>query len=291
MKYNTNFDDNHNQSQISHESNVSLRTQYTRRSSKQQQHQHQQPPHQNETYTTSHFNNEHNYPYPYNTESTSQYNATQFTRHKATNPFPQPDSRRIFDPSLQDDETDTNNNKHQYTLPIDTWNSFMSKTSNEESICGTKQRISKSKNFQSNIFSPLNNSTTPYNDPNQRRLIKGTDNSQYSTTTQIVGLPGGVKRGQYDIKDDKKFYNKQNIGYLYKMQREYNDAFTSEVNKDDQVDKEFPTDQRSGSTFHNKNRSQILGNEDNINNDNNLNKGKKRPIGACNYFQSQIQFS
>jgi hypothetical protein len=114
MNYNTNFDDNDNQSQISHESNVSLRTQYTRRSSKQQQHQ--QPLHQNETYTTSHFNNEHNH--PYNTESTSQYNATQFTRHKATNPFPQPDSRRIFDPSLQDDETDTNNNNEHSPLKL-----------------------------------------------------------------------------------------------------------------------------------------------------------------------------
>ena len=286
MDYNTNFE-NDDQSHISHESNVSLRTQYTRRSSKQQ------PLRHNDIYSTSHLN-EHNT--PYNTESNSQYQLTQFSRHKTTNPFPQPDSRRIFDPSLQDDDNDSNNtspyNKHQYALPIDTWNSFMSKTSNEESICGTKQRISKSKNFQSNIFSPLNNSTTPYNDPNQRRIIKATDNSQYSTTTQIVGLPGGVKRGQFDIKDDKKFYNKQNIGYLYKMQREYNDAFSNEINKEEvEGDKEFPTEQRYGSTFHNKNRSQILGNEDKINNDNSLKKGKKRPIGACNYFQSQIQFS
>jgi hypothetical protein len=86
MNYNTNFDNNDNQSQISHESNVSLRTQYTRRLSKQQQHQ--QPLHQNETYTTSHFNNEYNHPYPYNTESTSQYDATQFTRHKTTSKIP-----------------------------------------------------------------------------------------------------------------------------------------------------------------------------------------------------------
>lgn len=159
---------------------------------------------------------------------------------------------------------------------------MMSRTSNEDSICSTKQRISKSKNFQSNIFLAYNDNSC------QKRISKPTEYSEHSTTSQIVGLPGCVKRGMYDIKDDKKFYNKQNVGHLYKMQKDYNcdvvkDAPETEYNV-------FPAQKRFGPNYNaNKSISHIFGNNDDI--DNIKPKGKKAFYGTRNDFKSQIVFA
>ena len=212
------------------------------------------------------------------TEPSYTKNPPQYIYHKPPSPIPQPDSFRIFKPS-----SDIIPSPRQPPLFTNNWNSLISRTSKESSICGTNQRISKSKNFQSNLFSTV---TTPYN---ERRLLKNTANTKHSTTTQIVALPGCVKRSKYDIKDDKKFYNKQNVGYLIKMQKEFNDVVNDKRFKEEEVNK-FPTEERYGNSFGNKNSSQILGNEKKGNSkDVEIRKGKKRPAGGCNYRISQVE--
>ncbi len=152
-----------------------------------------------------------------------------------------PDTNRVFNTNLQEEP-------HYYYVkniksyrPNDNWNSMMSRTSNEESICGNNQRISKSKTYQSTIFPNENEKYEP------KRVSKETEFSNHTTQTQIVNLPGGIKRGTYEIKDDKYFDNKRNIGHIYKLNKDFNaDIILRENLKDENNENVYPSEQFLG---------------------------------------------
>lgn len=95
----------------------------------------------------------------------------------------------------------------------ETWGALLSKTSSE----GQNKRVLNSKTYQSNIF-PTNND----NFCNDKRISRKANFSSYNTKTQITTLPGGVKRGYFEIKDDVNFNRKKGPGHLYKMIHDYN---------------------------------------------------------------------
>ena len=207
------------------------------------------------------------------TDSTQQYERAR--------PVPQPPSNRVFDLSLQEQPK---------KIPIrgqpSNWCSMLSRTSGEESICSNNPRVSKSKSFQSSVF-------TKYNDrdyrTNQKRISKPTENSSYSTTSQIVALPGCVKRDKYSIRDDQKFYNKQNIGFLYKMQKDYNcDVIEGRLRNAEESQNFNFAERRYGGSYKDKNNSQIFNNAPKENDDSMRKTGKKTFYGT-NVFKSQIE--
>lgn len=193
-------------------------------------------------------------------EPNNQKKIKNFQNHpKHNSQYNLPDTNRVFNTNLQEEP-------HYYYVkniksyrPNDNWNSMMSRTSNEESICGNNQRISKSKTYQSTIFPNENEKYEP------KRMSKEAEFSNHLTQTQIVNLPGGIKRGTYEIKDDKYFDNKRNIGHIYKLNKDFNaDIILRENLKDENNENVYPSErflgknpypvqQRFKGSFHNKN--------------------------------------
>ncbi len=63
--------------------------------------------------------------------------------------------------------------------------------------------------------------------------------------TQITTLPGCVKRGKYDIKDDKKFNFKNSESYIYKMEHDFNsNVHFGPLTKEEEEKNKFPIEQR-----------------------------------------------
>ena len=131
-------------------------------------------------------------------------------------PIPQPDSKRVFDTSLQE-------KPHYYYVkniksnrPNDTWGAMMSRTSAEDTIIGSNQRIANNKTYQSSVF------PQPEEKDEIKRISRPTQYSNHSTTSQIVALPGCVKRDYNQIKDDYKRFNINNMGHVFKLQKDFN---------------------------------------------------------------------
>jgi hypothetical protein len=71
---------------------------------------------------------------------------------------------------------------------------------------------------------------------------------KYDHTTQVVCVPGGLKREDRQIKDDKKFINKTNQGHVFKVMRDYNSNINCLNNKE--VESFYPTEQRFGKFYN-----------------------------------------
>lgn len=52
--------------------------------------------------------------------------------------------------------------------------------------------------------------------------------SQHGFTTQITTIPGGVKRQNEEIKDDRKVFRKTSQSFLYKLSRDFSTKETNE---------------------------------------------------------------
>jgi hypothetical protein len=96
-------------------------------------------------------------------------------------------------------------------------NNLFNKTDREENI--TKCR----KATNPKVYKSINvlNDSADYKKIT-KRILGETGYTEYDRTTQIVALPGGIKRDKYKIKDDQKFINKTNQGHIYKIMRDYN---------------------------------------------------------------------
>ena len=129
-------------------------------------------------------------------------------------------------------------------VPNDTWNQFLSRTSGEESIIGQNKKISNSKTFQSSIFQNDGYQQGPIRD------LKTTKYSDHIQKTQITTLPGGVKRGKYDIKDAVNFRQNNTESHLYKMKRDYNSNINFENKRiDNENVNNFPAQQRFNGSY------------------------------------------
>jgi hypothetical protein len=150
-----------------------------------------------------------------NNNNNNNYN-NNYMNYTPVLPIQQPDSKRVFDTSLQE-------KPHYYYVkniksnrPNDTWGAMMSRTSAEDTIIGSNQRIANNKTYHSSVF------PQPEEKDEIKRISRPTQYSNHSTTSQIVALPGCVKRDQNQIKDDYKRYNINNMGHVMKLQKDFN---------------------------------------------------------------------
>ena len=102
---------------------------------------------------------------------------------------------------------------NNYNTPKDDWAEMLYHPTENKNL---SNKIINSKTFESNIF-PIDD--TPID---KIRHSKETKYSDRLHKTQITTLPGCVKRGKFDIKDDKYFLNKNNASYLYKVEHDFN---------------------------------------------------------------------
>ena len=103
------------------------------------------------------------------------------------------------------------------------------------------KKVINSKTYQSSIF--------PKNDtPSESiRHSKETRYSDRLHKTQITTLPGCVKRGKNDIKDDKYFGMRNTESYLYKVEHDYNsNVHFGPLNQEaeEKFEMNFPVEQR-----------------------------------------------
>jgi len=103
--------------------------------------------------------------------------------------------------------------KSKSTIGTDTWGALLSRTSSE----GLNKPVHNSQTYKSSIF-PNGNI---YKDDPEKRLLKRTYLSDYNNKTQITSLPGGVKRNEYEIKDNMNLRKKNNYSFYYKMLHDY----------------------------------------------------------------------
>ena len=93
---------------------------------------------------------------------------------------------------------------NNYNTPKDDWAEMLYHPTENKDL---SNKIKNSKTFESNIF-PIDNAPM-----DKVRHSKETKYSDRLHKTQITTLPGCIKRGKYDIKDDKYFMNKNNESY------------------------------------------------------------------------------
>lgn len=192
-----------------------------------------------------------------------------------------PNTKRVIDTAYQEEPKPQ---KRVYN-PIGAWDSILSRTSGEETICGKSKKISNSKTFQSNVFPNENDN------PTQIKHYKESEYSDHLHKTQITTLPGGIKRGKYDIKDDANFNLRNTESYLYKMSHDYNSNIN--FNGIESSEKEnyniFPTLQRFQGSYQ-----RGVKNNDIFNNysteDENGKISHKKLFSDNNTFKSQIEF-
>ena len=247
----------------------------------------------NQTYKNNKNYNK-NYPNFYSTEETSSSNQINSEISKK-NLYP--NTKRVLDINYQDAPKIQKHINNDNT-PKDDWSEMLCQPANN-SLYSKNKRISNSKTFQSNVF-------PNENDPIEKiRHNKETKYSDRLHKTQITTLPGCVKRGKYDIKDDKKFNVKNTESYLYKMEHD----FTSKVHfgpltkEEEEIENHFPIEQRYHGSYQrgvkdndifnvglNNGYKYNYGNDyDDDNGDRIVYKGKKK-FRNNNTFKSQIEF-
>lgn len=332
-----------NKSYISNQSNLSIRTTYVRKNRKNssQDNSDINKSNNNNNYYypdySNNNNNNNNYPYsrrnffnsnPYrnpclysnqspnknkeeeestNEKETQTHHRNRIQRNIINNPHQEetksnpstnyPNTKRVIDSSYQEEDPKSHKNKN-YPQGGGVWDSMMSRTSGEESLCSRNKKISNSKTFQSNVF-PTENFG-----PEEVKHFKETKFSDQLHKTQITTLPGGVKRGKYEIKDDAKFGVRNTESYLYKMTHDYNcnvnfDKKENEEGDDEEKYNEFPTEKRYQGSYHRGVKdNDIFGTNENNNNKNNYdynrnnyNYSHKKIFSDNQTFKSQIDFS
>ena len=249
-------------------------------------------------FTNQTYNNKKNYNknnavfYPTEeTSSSNQINSEIFKKNLY------PNTKRVLDINYQDAPKIQKHINNDNT-PKDDWSEMLCQPSNN-SLYSKNKRISNSKTFQSNVF-------PNENDPIEKiRHNKETKYSDRLHKTQITTLPGCVKRGKYDIKDDKKFNVKNTESYLYKMEHD----FTSKVHfgpltkEEEEIENHFPIEQRYQGSYQRGVKDNDIfnvgltngykynyGNDyDDENGDRIAYKGKKK-FRNNNTFKSQIEF-
>ena len=139
--------------------------------------------------------------------------------------FPQPNTKRTINPFLAPEDKYFQKSKSSNNLNIYNYNNKNNNNNNNNSnyykyatltnfkLFPSKKRSSNFRLYRNN-FSIDNNDLRKnlninynydfYEDPySKKRQLKNGLFTHYKTTTQIVNLPGGIKRNQNDINDDK----------------------------------------------------------------------------------------
>lgn len=251
----------------------------------------------NQNYNDSNFmHKRQNYSMYYPSEETSK-NYQQITTQNYDNQRKNqlyPNTKRVLDTNYQEPPKIL---KHINTdnTPKDDWAEMLYHSSNDSQY--SKKRISNSKTFQSSVF-------PKESDPIEKvRHNRETKYSDRLHKTQITTLPGCIKRGKYDIKDDKNFNVRNTESYLYKMEHDYTSQvhFGPLTKEEEEIQNHFPIEQRYQGSYqrgvkdndifnlkmNNENKYAYgYNNEDK----NGANCTGKRMFKNNNTFKSQIEF-
>lgn len=160
-----------------------------------------------------------------------QKNAYEYNRNKLY-----PNTKRVIDINYQEPPKMQKHINNDNT-PKDDWAEMLYHPANNFQ---SKKRISNSKTFQSNVFPSEND---PVEKIRHNKLTKYSDRLH---KTQITTLPGCIKRGKYDIKDDKNFNLKNSKSYIYKMEHDFtsNVHFGPLTKEEEEIENHFPIEQR-----------------------------------------------
>ena len=149
-------------------------------------------------------------------------------------------------------------------------------------------KIKNSKTYESNIF-PYDNKK----EIDKLRHIKETKYSDRLHKTQITTLPGCIKKGKYDIKDDKYFGIKNTESYLYKVEHDYNSnvLFGPLSKEEEKFENYFPVEQRYHGSYQRGVKDNDIFNLNNEEEEKKNNIIKRKKLFKDNKtFKSQIMF-
>jgi hypothetical protein len=207
-----------------------------------------------------------------------------------------PNTKRVIDTNYQEAPKIQKHINNDNT-PKDDWSEMLCHPSNN-SLYSKNKRISNSKTFQSNVFP---NANEPVEKIRHSRETKFSDRLH---KTQITTLPGCIKRGKYDIKDDKNFNVRNTESYFYKMEHDFSsNVHFGPLTKEEEMENKFPIEQRYQGSYQRGVRDNDIfnlkmngvnkydyGNEYVNDEEEKSNyKGKKKFINN-NTFKSQIEF-
>ena len=172
---------------------------------------------------------------------------------------------------------------NNYNNPKEEWAEMLYHPTKNKNLA---KKVINSKTYQSNIF--------PKNDiPSDRvRHSKETKYSDRLHKTQITTLPGCVKRGKYDIKDDKYFGMRNTESYLFKVEHDYNsNVHFGPLNKEEEkVEMNFPVGQRYQGSYQRGVKDNDIFNLSNQEGEQNMIIPGKKLFKNKNAFRSQIVF-
>ena len=249
-------------------------------------------------YTNQNYNNKYpvnqNHSLCYPTEETSSSSYQQNSEISKKSLYP--NTKRVIDINYQEAPKIQKHINNDNT-PKDDWSEMLCHPSNN-SLYSKNKRISNSKTFQSNVFP---NENEPIEKIRHNRETKFSDRLH---KTQITTLPGCVKMGKYDIKDDKNFNVRNTESYLYKMEHDFssNVHFGPLTKEEEEIENRFPIEQRYQGSYQRGVRDNDIfnvkqkmnkydyGNDyDNAEEEKFNYKGKKM-FRNNNTFKSQIEF-
>ena len=208
-------------------------------------------------------------------ESEYSYNSN-FYKNKNT--------KRVIDSNYQEPPI-YKKQLNNYCKPKEEWAEMLYHPTKNKNLAS---KIINSKTYESNVF--------PKNDDqplDKLRHIKETKYSDRLHKTQITTLPGCIKRGKYDIKDDKFYGMKNTESYLYKVEHDYNSnvLFGPLSKEEEKVENYFPVEQRyHGSYQRGVKDNDIFNLKDEEEEENNFIPGKKL-FKDNKTFKSQIMFA
>ena len=172
---------------------------------------------------------------------------------------------------------------NNYNTPKDDWAEMLHHPTENKDLAN---KIINSKTFESNIF-PIDD--TPID---KVRHSKETKYSDRLHKTQITTLPGCIKRGKFDIKDDKYFVKKNNESYLYKVEHDFNSNvhFGPLSKKEEKIEMYFPVKQRYQGSYQRGVKDNDIFNLNNEEEKQNSFIPGKKLFKNNNSFKSQIIF-
>ena len=250
----------------------------------------------NQNYAKVNNNNKPNNSLVYPTEETCQ---SHNQNSEISKNILYPNTKRVLDIKYQDAPKLKKHINNDNT-PKDDWAEMLYHPSNN-SLYPKNNKVSNSKTYQSNVFP---NENDPIDNVRHVKLTKYSDRLH---KTQITTLPGCVKRGKYDIKDDKKFNVKNSESYLYKMEHDFssNVHFGPLTKEEEEIENHFPIEQRYQGSYQRGvkdndifNLKMKQGNPYNYgnypgygyNDDENINCKGKKMFKNNKTFKSQIEF-
>ena len=190
-------------------------------------------------------------------------------------------TKRVIDCNYQEPPT-YKKQLSNYNTPKDDWAEMLYHPTKNQNLANN---VKNSKTFQSNIFP---NKEIPFF---KLRHIKESKYSDQLHKTQITTLPGCVKRGKNDIKDDNYFGMKNTESYLYKVEHDFNSNvyFGPNTKEEEKVSMNYPVEQRYHGSYKRGVKDNDIFNLNKEGKPENIIPGKKM-FKNKNAFRSQIIF-